>query len=261
MTNQTSSWQYDPLVTFRVTIFNQFALLKLAEMYILAGISVVSLNTDGCLCLVSEEKREKYDQIGKEWEELSKHTLEETLYSKFIQVSVNDYIAITTDNKIKKKGDFVTDFELHKNKSARIVPIALENYFIHNIPVEETIDCHENIFDFCLGAKSIGQNRLYLMDLNDGSETKLQKINRYYISNSNTRLIKKLPPTGKKPIMKQMDIFGGVDDGTRISEIHSGYNSTIYNRHILNKAIDTYNIDYSYYIDRAQKIIDKIEKK
>lgn len=44
-TNEYSSWQYDPLVTFSITITNQFLLLKFAEMMLLNNISVVSLNT------------------------------------------------------------------------------------------------------------------------------------------------------------------------------------------------------------------------
>ena len=65
-------------------------------------------------------------------------------------VTVNDYLAIKTDGEIKKKGDFLTDFELHKNKSARVVPIALERYYCDDIPISDTITNHSNIFDFCL---------------------------------------------------------------------------------------------------------------
>ena len=36
----------------------------------------------------------------------------------------------------------------------RIVPISLKNYFIYNIPIEETIKNHKDIYDFCLRLKT-----------------------------------------------------------------------------------------------------------
>lgn len=260
LTNQIHSWQYDPLVTFSITIYNQFALLKFAEMLLLNNISVVSLNTDGCLSLVKYDQKDLYEKLSKEWEILSKHTLEETLYSKFIQTSVNDYIAVTTDNKIKLKGDFVSEFEIHKNKSKKIVPLALQQYLINNIPIEKTIRNHTNIFDFCLGAKSIGTNRLIHLEPIKGTEIKLQKINRYYVSTNGWHLLKRLKPLENKKITRQLDIFGVENDGTRESEIEAGWLTTIYNKHI-KKDISSYNINYKYYIDCCQKIIDKIENK
>lgn len=257
MTNQINNWQYDSLVTFSVTLFNQFALLKLTEMLMEKNIQVVSLNTDGCLSLVRYDKKEEYEEICYIWEKQFKHTLEETLYKSFIQTSVNDYIAITLDNKIKKKGDFSTEFELHKNKSALIVPLALEAYYTKNIPILTTIKEDNNIFNFCLGTKSIGQNRLYEMNTKNSTENKLQKINRYYISLDGNNIIKRLPPIEGKKVIKQLDIFGVVDDGTREQEIEAGYLSTIFNKYV-KKDIKDYNINYQYYIDRCNKIIQKI---
>ena len=65
-------------------------------------------------------------------------------------VDVSTYIAVYEDGSIKHKSDFEIDKELHKNPSMRIVPIALEKYFVEGIPVEETIKNHKDIFDFCL---------------------------------------------------------------------------------------------------------------
>lgn len=258
-TNEVFSWQYDPLVTFSITIFNQFALLKFAEMLLLNNISVVSLNTDGCLSLVRYDQKDLYTQLSNEWEVLSRHTLEETLYSKFIQTSVNDYIAVTLDGKVKKKGDFTTEFELHKNKSARIVPLALEEYFINNIPIKKTIHSHKNIYDFCLGVKSIGDAELIAFDKKTLKETKLQKINRYYISTNGINILKRLPKLEGKHSTNQLDIFGNIDDGTRESEIEAGWLSTVFNKYI-EKDFKDYNICYKYYEERCNKIINKIKQ-
>ena len=41
--------------------------------------------------------------------------------------------------KLKRKVISLLILNLHKNKSARIVPIALEHYYVHGIPVADTI--------------------------------------------------------------------------------------------------------------------------
>ena len=52
---------------------------------------------------------------------------------------VSTYIAVYENGDIKHKNAFEIDKELHKNPSMRIVPIALEKYFVEGIHVEETI--------------------------------------------------------------------------------------------------------------------------
>jgi len=136
--------------------------------------------------------------------------------------------------------------------------MALQEYFVNKTPVKETIENHKNIYDFCLGTKSIGTNRLIHLEPIKGNEIKLQKINRYYISNNGWHLIKRLKPLENKKISRQLDIFGNENDGTRESEIEAGWLSTIFNKYI-EKDINDYNICYKYYIDRAMKIINKIE--
>ena len=147
---EESSWQYDPFISMAVTIGNQFEILMLIEDMELNGIHVISANTDGIICLFQKELNDKYYQICKEWELLVGNEdlgqLEYTEYSSLIQTSVNDYIAVKTNGEIKTKGDFVSDFEIHKNKSAKIVPLALQAYYSKGIKIEDTIYNHQNIF-------------------------------------------------------------------------------------------------------------------
>src|SRR5690606_36947150 len=106
----------------------------------------------------------------------------------------------------------------------------LEQYYINDISVEKTIKEHTNIYDLCLGAKSIGEGKLIAFNKKDLSEIPLQKINRFYISNEGINILKRLPKLEKKTAMMQIDIFGNVDDGTRESEIEAGWQSTIFNK-------------------------------
>lgn len=260
-TNEEFNWQYDPFITYSVTIGNQIEILMLIEDLELAGIRVASANTDGIVCLFDKSKDDIYYKICKNWEkQVGNDTLgqlEYCDYSKLIQTSVNDYIAIKLDGKIKTKGDFVSEFELHKNKSRRIVPLALQAYFTKGYPIDKFIKEHTNIFDFCLGVKSIGKNRLIAIDVKKQQETILQKINRYYISTDGINLIKKLPKLEKSKPKKQLDIFGNISDDSREQEVEAGWLSTIYNKHE-EKDIKDYNIDYRYYIQSCERIINQI---
>jgi len=263
-TGEESSWQYDPFVSMCVTIGNQFEILMLIEMLELNGIHIISANTDGIVSLFDKNLNETYYQTCKEWELIVGNEdlgqLEYADYSLLVQTSVNDYLAIKVgESKPKCKGDFVSEFEIHKNKSARIIPLALQNYYSNKINIEETILKHDNIFDFCLGVKSKSDSKLIHSNPKTNEEIELQKINRYYISTDGFNLLKRMKPLENKKGSGQLDIFGNIDDGTRESEVEAGWLTTIYNKHII-KNIEDYNIDYSFYIQKANKIINNIGK-
>lgn len=257
-TNEEFSWQFDPFVTYCVTIGSQIDLLMLIEMFEVNKIHVISANTDGLVCLFDKNLNDIYYKVCKDWEILvgndKSGQLEYVDYKFLCQSSVNDYLAIKYSGEVKTKGDFVSDFELHKNKSARIVPIALQKYYVEGISVEETIRNHTNIYDFCLGVKSIGKNRLISIDVKNQVEKDLQKINRYYISNQGVNIVKRLPKLDNVKSTQQLDIFGNVNDGTRESEIEAGFKSTIFNTYI-EKEMKDYDINYKFYIDKCKRII------
>ncbi len=241
-TNEPNSWQYDPLVTFNITVYNQIALLKLVESFLLNGIKVISINTDGVLSLVDVKQKDLYELLCKEWEQLTHHQLEETLYSKFIQLSVNDYIAIKTDGESKLKGSFLVDYELHKNKSFKVIPMALEAYYKNGLNPANFVRSHNNIFDFCAGIRAKGDWWFEERSIIDGKfiTKKLQKTVRHYISNNGCKLMK-------------CNIDG------RELQVNAGkYLSTVYNKHKqLN--ISEYDINYEFYIDKVYDVIHKIE--
>jgi len=182
--------------------------------------------------------------------------LEYADYNLLVQTSVNSYIAVK-DGEIKSKGMFLLDYELSKNKSGRIIPMALQEFFVNNIPVEKTIKDCTNIFEFTLGAKSIGKNRLFAINKKTLEEKALPKITRYYISKNGVQIVKRLPKLQHKQASFQIDIFGVVDEGIRQSKIEANSLQTVYNHHV-EKPIDTRDINYNYYIEKCNEIINKI---
>lgn len=247
-TNEPTSWQYDPLVQFSCTIGNQFEILMLIEEMELNNIHVVSANTDGIVCLFDKSLNDKYYEICHNWEKIvgndKSGQLEYKDYKFLIQTSVNDYIALDTKGEIKKKGDFETEFELHKNNSMRIVRYALEQYFINNIPIEQTILNHTNIFHFCKRVKIVKgwwlEERYIDFNSNEAKSNKLSKNVRFYISNDGKTFIK-------------------CHEDSREISVEKGWLATKFNKFI-DKPIKEYNINYDYYINECNKIIKKIEK-
>jgi hypothetical protein len=255
---EVTNWQYDMEIMYSVTIGCQLEILMLIEDLELNGISVVSSNTDGIVSLFDKSKEELYNKICKEWEVKTNSTvygkLEFADYKSLIQASVNDYLAVKLDGSLKYKGDFEIDKLLHKNKSRRIVPLALKAYYVDNILPEEYIRAHKDIFDFCCAVRADSTMSLYT--LNGLDYTKQQKTCRYYISNSKDILLKRMKPNPKKKPKMQYDIFGNLDIGVREHQVEAGYHVTLFNRYFDS---DNYNINYDYYISKVYSIINNMK--
>ena len=239
------NWIYDRQLTMFTTITGELSLMMLIEAYELAGINVISANTDGVTIRIKKVLIDKMHEINAWWSELTKYELERADYQKIIFSTVNDYLAIKTDGEVKKKGDFVTDFELHKNKSARVVPLALEQYFLRNVPVDTTIKSHNNIFDFCLRQKASKDFHYEGIDRATGEKKVYNKLIRYYISNTGEKLLK----------VKNEDSDSGAAD---VSQVEAGeWLATVCNHLKKDHPLD--NINYDYYIERAERLIYKIQ--
>jgi hypothetical protein len=239
------SWIYDRQLTMFTTITGELSLMMLIEKYETNGIHVISANTHGVTIRIKKDLIPLMYKLNEWWCSITQYELERTDYSKIIFSTVNDYLAIMTNGEIKKKGDFLTDFELHKNKSARIVPIALERYFVHGVPVDETIRNHTNLYDFCLRQKATrsfhyeGTNRV------TGQKTIYNKLIRYYVSNNGEKIFKVKNPECQTR-------------AAAISQIEAGeWLCKVCN--FLPKNSKTDNVNYDYYIEKANRIISKIQ--
>lgn len=90
---------YAPKLMLQVTITGQLSLLMLIELIELAGIHVVSGNTDGIVIKCPKSRRSDLEAIIKYWEQTTGFETEETKYTAIYSRDVNNYIAL------KEKGD------------------------------------------------------------------------------------------------------------------------------------------------------------
>ena len=249
--NFDHSFLKDAKCAYTVTMNGQLLLLMLIEKLESNGIECIAANTDGIECKVYDHQLETYNHICDWWMRLTKLDLEFDTYAKLIIRDINNYISITKSGKIKEKGTFVTKRskmslvdELRRSFNCPIVAEAIARYYLENIPVKDTITNHKDIYDFCKSQKAGSQFVIeHHYHTNDEyglavlKKDKLQKTNRYFVSNSGGTIMKK-------------------KENGSYTNIVSGYNITIFNEYYKS---DNYNINYNYYIHQANEIINKVK--
>lgn len=138
---------YSPDLMIQVTVTGQLALLLLIETIELAGIEVVSANTDGLVSKVPRSRIDDFNALIFDWEMATGFETEETRYRALYSRDVNNYIAITESGKVKTKGAYA-DEGLMKNPANTICVDATVAYLRDGVPLHETIEACEDIRKF-----------------------------------------------------------------------------------------------------------------
>ena len=277
LSNDDNSFLKDSFLTMRITCNGQLLLVQLMEELCeeIPGARPIMINTDGGEIILPKEYESKYYEICKKWEEQTSLILEFENYQKLIIWDVNNYIGIFKPIEIKKeeainkiknefpkplikkkdgkyyyfpiklKGRFEIDKALHKNKSYRIKPIAIYNYFVHGIDPKETIRNDKNIYNFCAGIRAKKGWELVETCIKKGeyTENKLQKTVRYYIANSGCKII-------KKDLSSSREIK---------IEATSNINEEIAIKIDNDLPIENYNINYSFYEKLVRTEIESVD--
>lgn len=249
--NDQYSFLYDPQYTMATTINGQLLLTMLAERFVdnIKDITMIQANTDGITVMIPRDQQDLYYKICDQWMIDTMLELEYVDYSKMVIRDVNNYMAVTTKGKVKYKGAFEIDKVIgtepayHKDNSFRVIPLAISEYFVKGIPIEETVYNHKDIYDFC-GRQKFGRDsygEIHYLNGFDKVVEKQQKNVRYYISKSGKTFIKQYTKGSSEAINK-------------------GYQVEIFNKFI-EKEFSEYKVDYTFYIEEAYKIINIIDNK
>lgn len=178
---------------YGVTLNGQLFILMLIEWMEDAGFPVIYGNTDGIFCKLERNRYDEFCEIYNKFEDYTDFILDDEEFPKLLIRDVNNYILERSDGKIKRGG------QLNKNRhkgswgimrsfDKPIVPEAIENYFFHGIPVEQTIASEENVMKFCMAQKAgkkFDVMRRYI-DREEGKikEEEIQRTNRYFVSDA-----------------------------------------------------------------------------
>lgn len=238
-------WLYDRLAQMRVTINGQLMTMTLCESLELAGIHVVSANTDGIVIKLPYDKVDVYNQICKEWNETNKMSADDEHYKMLVSLNVNNYFDIQSNDKIEYKGaldpkQYIKD--LKKGYDMPVVATAVFEYFAHGKSVMETLRNHKDILDFCKTQNVGRQFEVVYQKVVDGKVVDIhsQRHVRFYVSTKGVVIMKEHVTTGARSVLasgKPVQILNLLDD----------------------KDISERNIDYAYYYEEAYKIINPIK--
>lgn len=244
---------YSPFAVMQIRINGQLLLLMLAEKLTQIGCRIVQANTDGLFVLLKKDAYSKVNSICREWEQLTKLTLEEDRFKAMYQYAINDYFAITEDNKVKEKGMFITAVKLGKGLTPKIIPKAVISFFKDGIPVEDTIKNCTDIRDFLMSEKTGKQWHVEYMN------EEQQRTNRFYAS-TNGGYLWKWKDTGHKEgeVITYTEPYVGERrykaSARQYQNMLTASGVTLLNK-FDDKPIEERKINYRYYIMEAYKII------
>lgn len=255
LSNDENSFLYDPQFTMSITVNGQLLLTKLFEMLVdgIPGAIPLMVNTDGLELMIPTAYKQKYKDICAEWEQLTKLSLEHDEYRKLIIGDVNNYIAVYTnpEKEPKCKGRFEwKDLEkkkvasLHKNKSFLIIPKAIYHYFVNGTDPKDYLKENRNLLDYCGGVKAKGEWDIFSITIDKGviKQTKMQKINRYYISKEGVKLIKRHRSDGREI---------QIESGSWLQKIYNKQDD---------RTFDEAGVNEEYYLEQIYKEIHNIDK-
>lgn len=235
---------YDRFAQMQVTINGQLMTMTLIEELELNGIHVISANTDGIVIKLPRNKFNVYKEITTRWNETNKMGADFEEYDLIVSRDINNYFDIQTDGTIEYKGALDPKQylkELKKGYDMPVVAIAVFNFFVHNIPVMETLRNHKDILDFCK-TQNVGRQFEVVYDVYDkGKITHIhsQRHVRFYVSTKGIVIQKENKTTGARSKL-------------------AGGNSVCILNSLDDKPIEERNINYSYYYNECYKIIDPI---
>ena len=279
---------YSPEAVMKIRINGQLLLLMLAEKLTQVGCRIIQANTDGLFVLLKKDNYQQINTICRNWEQLTKLTLEEERFEAMYQYAINDYIAVTTlypdmkkrflsgetiirkstkkpytcieeiqEDFIKTKGMFITKVLLGKGLSAKIIPEAIIKYFVDGIPVEQTIKECKDIKKFLMSEKTGKQWHVEYMNKEQ------QRTNRFYAS-TNGGYLWKWKDTGHKEgeIITYIEPYVGEHkykaSARQYQNMLTASGVTLLNK-FDDKLIEERKINYRYYLREALKIIEELQ--
>ena len=192
--NNQYSMLNNPKLAYSICIYGQISLYVLSSMLSGIGCKVFNINTDGVAFTSPDDE---YKKVWNIWQETFGLTLELDEFDYWIQKDVNNYIAVDKNKNIKVKGGDVNKYSrpnYFNNNDIRIVDLALVDYIVKDVPIDETIiDNLDNplLFQYILQAGNTYKGTV------DQDDNEYQKVNRAFaIKDNGVTLFKKRQDNG-----------------------------------------------------------------
>jgi hypothetical protein len=243
-TNNKYSPFYDPLYTMRVTINGQLLLCLLAEVLLdIPYLSMIQINTDGLTVRYQRRFEARVKAATNYWQNLTLLDLEAVEYKSMHVRDVNNYLAVTTEGKIKRKGaySYGEDLDWNQNHSAQIIAKAAEVALVYGYDIEEAIRASDDFHDFMSCTKIPRTSRLVL-ERPGLTPATLQNITRYYVSTEGGQLIKIMPPLPGKEDERRI--------GVNVGQFVKPCNDI--------KLSSWADLNYNWYVNETKKLVEPL---
>jgi hypothetical protein len=191
--NNKHSFLCDSAFTMAITINGQLQLSMLAERVTqVPSVELIQINTDGLTVRIERTRESAFCAVCEQWERETGLQLEKARYARMWVRDVNNYLAETTDKRLKRKGAYLTDRAWHQDPSALVVPKLAEAALVHGADVESAAWCHADPFDFMHRGRAQGGD-VHRLGTHD-----MPRTFRYFLARDGEPLtVRRPPPAGK----------------------------------------------------------------
>lgn len=268
----------DPKFMLSITVNCQLQLLQLCEAFSsIPRVQIIQANTDGVTCYVHKSVKPLFNFYKDWWQRETGYKLEQVNYSKMFIRDVNNYIAVSTEGKIKRKGTYwypekIEDYDgnWHKDLSMMVVQKAACMCMLEGVTPEYAIQQFKDPFDFMKRHKTASGSKTFIGDVPQ------QRTVRYYVSRIGDPMRTESKPTGVEGTYKRKNgitdsyyakVLAEIAPGAWDERIHTK-NKSVYTTVVRSieagslvkqcnnaKDFDWNDVDYDYYIKEINKLI------
>lgn len=230
---------YDPRRANEVCVNGQLLLLDLLE-HLEGHCKLIQSNTDGLIIKIedTDEAFNTIDDICYEWEQRTHMSLGFDIITEIWQKDVNNYIFITEDGKIERKGAYVKELNELDN-DLPIINTALVDFMTRQIAIEDTINQCNDLKQF---QKIVKVTNKYECGWHNDKKLTDKTFRVFASKDKNQSIIGKVKLKNHKEVIEK---FANTPDHCLI------YNDDVNGKEIPNE------LDRQYYIELAKKRLEQ----
>ncbi len=177
---------------------------------------------------------------------------------------------------IKLKGKYAYELQYHQDASALVVPKVAVDVMVNGVDLNKALHANRDPYDFCLRAKVQRGDKLVLR-YGEYASIPMQKITRYFVSNSGGSLVKIAPARGTPGQYKRANkltdeyfnsVMNEIGAGVHDERIHTK-NKSVYDDNVETcicagfkatecndmKDFDWLQVNYNWYEKEIKKLI------
>lgn len=243
---------YDPRMRLLVCITGQMAMWDLLEK-IEDHATIIQSNTDAHYYIpFSEEDEKAIDDIADDWMKRTGYTLDDDPFKAIFQKDVNNYLAVTSDGKVKFKGAIGLTNGLKVSKA--IVSNAFINYVVGGKDYREFINECDELRQFQMVTKTGYTFDDTVVRDHEGNEKKAQKVNRTFAIKDPNKAVEIFKVKRGSVIEDEDTIIFGDDSYTKGLPNAPEYYA-IDNEAIGEGWITLDDIDKEYYVNQVEDLL------